>query len=102
MKEFLTAALPFVLLGLAVAVFAAQTGAETQRRHTCQEQTGMLGTTESEQKREYSGNYMVAGMCIGLCLGISLGSSGVLPLSAGTSFGMLLGMCIGMCIKREE
>lgn len=78
MKEFFMAAVPWICIGLAVALFAANNNAKKKPE-------------DSESK---SGNYMMEGMCLGMCAGSALGGNWL-------SFGMLIGMVIGMCIKKK-
>lgn len=79
MKEFMMAALPWVCIGIAVALFASNHGARKKAK---------------DDGKEYE-NYMTEGMCIGMCVGTALGGNGL-------SVGMLIGMVIGMCIKKEK
>lgn len=83
MKEFILAALPWVCIGLAIAILAAHWGSKAKKK---------AGRNE---KRTPEDNYMVEGMCLGMAVGLSLGN-------AGYSYGMLLGMVIGMCIPKNH
>ena len=83
MKEFMMAALPWVVIGLALAVLCAA----GIKRRSAQEAQGR--------------NCMEEGMCIGMCVGCALGASGVVSLALGLSLGMLLGEVIGMQIKKD-
>jgi len=78
MKEFMMAALPWICIGIAIALFAVNHGA-------------IKIAKDSDKK--YS-NYMTEGMCLGMCVGTALGGNGLI-------YGMLVGMAIGMCIKRS-
>ena len=78
MNEFLAAALPWICIGIAIALFAANHG---------------VGKKAKEDGTEY-GNYMTEGMCLGMCVGTALGGNGLI-------YGMMIGMAIGMCIKKE-
>ena len=82
MKEFIMAALPWVIAGLCVAVLAVQ---------ACRKESKENGT------------YMMEGMCIGMCLGVSLQS--VIGFdNSGTAMciGMLIGEVIGMMIPKKK
>lgn len=79
MKDFIMAALPWICIGIAIALFAANYGAAKKAK---------------DDEKEY-GNYMTEGMCLGMCVGTALGGNGL-------SFGMLIGMAIGMCIRKEK
>ncbi len=74
MKDFIVAALPFVVMGICLAIFFAN-------RKKIKEKT-----------------FMPFGMCIGLAIGISIGTAeGHTGLGATT--GMLVGMVIGLLVK---
>ena len=81
MKDFILAALPWVCIGLTIAILAARWGSEGKQK----------GGENSSSPKD---NYMVEGMCLGMAVGLSLGK-------AGYSYGMLLGMVIGMCIPKN-
>lgn len=78
MREFMMAALQWICIGIAIALFAVNHGAVKKAK---------------ENDKEY-GNYMTEGMCLGMCVGTALGGNGLI-------YGMLVGMAIGMCIKRS-
>ena len=69
MKEFMMAALPWICIGFAIALFAANHGAVKKAK---------------DSDKEY-GNYMTEGMCLGMCVGTALGGNGLI-------YGMLLGL----------
>ena len=79
MKEFITAALPWVCIGIAVALFVANHGAAKKAK-------------DSDEKH---GNYMTEGMCLGMCVGTTFGGNGMV-------YGMLIGLVVGMVIKKEK
>lgn len=79
MKEFILAALPWICIGIAVALLAANNGAVKKAK---------------DSDKEY-GNYMTEGMCLGMCVGTALGGNGLI-------YGMLLGLVVGMFIKKEK
>lgn len=83
MKDFIFAALPWVALGLCLAVFFARNGRKSSK--------------ESE-------NYGTEGMSLGMCFGVAVGSSFDGGVGIGISLGMLLGLAIGSSIvkKKEE
>ena len=74
MKEFALAALPWVCIGLTVAIFAA--------KHA-------VGKNKDEKQE----TYMTEGMCLGLCIGAAL--------DGFMATGMLIGLVVGMLIKKE-
>ena len=79
MKDFMMAALPWICIGIAIALFAANHGAAKKAK---------------DSDKEY-GNYMTEGMCLGMCVGTALGGNGLI-------YGMLGGLVVGMLIKKEK
>ena len=82
-KDFILTALPWVCIGLAIAILAAHWGSKGKQN------------AGKDDKNTPEDNYMVEGMCLGMAVGFSLGG-------AGYSYGMLLGMVIGMCIPKNS
>lgn len=80
--DFLRAALPWIAVGLLLAVFIAR-GAKR------------------EKKEEPTGDYGTEGMCLGMCLGTAIGTSLGNNTGIGISLGMLIGLAVGTCIKKE-
>ena len=83
MKVFLTAALPFLIIGICLAVIFSRRAQQ-----------------QNEDKEQESGDYMTYGMCIGMCLGLSLASAIGFSLGLGISLGMLIGLTGGMLFKK--
>ena len=80
--SFLRAALPWIAVGLLLAVLFAR-GARKQK------------------KDEQTGDYGTEGMCLGMCFGTAIGTSLGNQTGIGISLGMLIGLAIGTCIKKE-
>lgn len=78
MKAFMTAAMPWICIGIVLALAAAN--------HDAAKKAKECGKTYD--------NYMELGLCMGMALGLSFGADGMI-------YGMLTGMAIGMCIKKE-
>ena len=76
---FLRAALPWIAIGLLLAVFAAR-------------------GSRKKKKKEQTGDYGTEGMCLGTAIGTALGNN----TGIGISLGMLIGLAIGTCIKKEN
>ena len=57
MKDFITAALPWIIIGIAIALLAVNAGKRKK----------------GEKKAD---DNMSEGMCIGMCIGVALGASG--------------------------
>lgn len=89
MKAFLFAALPWVVMGLTIAIFLAfRTNRKTD------------GAEVSAEKEKSKGDYSSEGISLGMCFGVALG---ILfdQLSLGISLGMLFGLAIGMAKKKK-
>ncbi|MGM9579584.1 MAG: hypothetical protein ACI3VS_09405 [Evtepia sp.] len=80
--DFLRAALPWIVVGLTLAVLCAR-GA--RKRKT----------------KEPAGDYGTEGMCLGMCLGTAIGTAFGNNTGLGISLGMLIGLAIGTSIKKE-
>ena len=81
--DFLRAALPWVAMGLLLAVlFASSAG--------------------KEKKEETPDNYGTTGMCLGMCFGTAIGVALGNHIGLGISLGMLIGLVVGSGIKKEE
>ena len=81
--DFLRAAMPWVAMGLLLAVCAARSA----KKKTDEDQTDNYGTEG-----------MGLGMCFGTAIGTSLGNH----TGIGICLGMLLGLAIGSGIKKED
>ena len=81
--DFLRAALPWIVMGLLLAVFAARSAGK-------------------EKKEKESGDYGPEGMCLGMCFGTALGAAFGNNIAIGLPLGMLFGLAIGSSIKKEE
>ncbi len=84
MASFLRAALPWIFIGISIAIIAVH----------------HFKNRETNNGKKDKDNRMNEGMCIGMCLGVVLGTSGVCEIATGISMGMFLGMVIGMYIKK--
>lgn len=81
--DFFRAAMPWVAMGLLLAVFAARSA----KKKTDEDQTD---------------NYGTEGMCLGMCFGTAIGTSLGNHTGIGICLGMLLGLAIGSGIKKED
>ena len=84
----MSAALPWICMGLLVAVFAAR----YERKKSDNEKT------DRKEKENYGLEGMIFGMCFGVALGTALGNN----TGIGMSLGMLLGLAVGLCIEKKE
>lgn len=76
MKDFILAALPFIIIGLCLAVICAN--------------------FKSEKK-----TYCSEGMAIGMCFGVAIASTLNINLGLGISLGMLIGEAIGISKEKK-
>ena len=79
--DFFRAALPWIGMGLLLAVYFS-------------------GSVKN--KEDQSENYGTEGMCLGMCFGTAIGTALGNNIAIGLPLGMLLGMVIGGSIKKEE
>lgn len=102
MRDFIMAALPWICVGLVVAVMAVQMRhkkKDGEKGDAGEEQQG--GTLDiQEEKEDNEENYMTTGMCLGMCFGVAIGTA-LDQLAMGISLGMLIGMCFGMSMKKK-
>ena len=75
--EFLSAALPWICMGLLLAIFFVQNARKKK----------------DNKKKE---NYSTEGMALGMCFGVAIGSN----TGIGLTLGMLAGLVIGSCIEK--
>ncbi|MDY4754101.1 MAG: hypothetical protein SO355_01985 [Candidatus Faecousia sp.] len=80
--DFLRAALPWIAVGLLLAVFAAR-------------------SARKKKDEEPQDDYGTEGMCLGMCFGTAIGTSIGNNTGIGITLGMLVGLAIGTCIKKE-
>ena len=81
--DFLRAALPWIVMGLLLAVFAARSAGR-------------------KKKEKEIDNYGIEGMCLGMCFGTAIGTAFGNNIAIGLPLGMLFGLAIGSSIKKEE
>ena len=77
MKDFILAALPFIIIGICLAIICAN--------------------LKKDKK-----TYCSEGMCMGMCLGVALASSLKINMGLGISLGMLIGETVGILIEKKE
>ena len=81
--DFLRAALPWIVMGLLLAVFAARSAGR-------------------KKKEKEIDNYGIEGMCLGMCFGTAIGTALGNNIGLGISLGMLMGLAIGTSIKKKR
>ena len=75
--DFLSAALPWICIGLLLAIFFAQ-------------------NARKKQDNKKKDNYGTEGLALGMCFGVAIGSN----TGIGLTLGMLAGLVIGSCIEK--
>ena len=81
MKDFILAALAFVIIGICLAV--------------------MCVNRNRIKKSEDSENYLTEGMCLGMCMGITAATALHFNLGLGISLGVLIGETVGLMMKKK-
>ena len=81
--DFLRAALPWVAMGLLLAVFFAR-------------------SAKRKKDEDKKADYGTVGMCLGMCFGTAIGTALGNNIGLGISLGMLMGLAIGTSIKKES
>ena len=93
MLDFIMAAAPLVIIGLAIAIGAIHH--QGKKRVTLQEEN----TKETQIAKQE--DFGALGMCLGMCFGTVCSCIGICDMGLGISLGMLLGLTIGMCIEKK-
>lgn len=76
MKDFFISALPFIVIGLCLAIIFAN-------------------------YKKGKSTYCSEGMCIGMCLGVAISISLDINMGLGISLGMLIGETIGILKEKK-
>ena len=79
--DFLSAALPWICIGLLLAIFFAQS---------------------ARKKNKKNENYGTEGMALGMCFGVAIGTALGNNTGIGLSLGMLAGLVIGSCVEKKK
>lgn len=81
--EFWSAALPWIAMGLLLAVFFARAA---------------HGKKEAEKKEDYASE----GMALGMCFGVAIGTALHINVGLGLMAGMVLGLLVGMGMEKNR
>ena len=81
--DFLRAALPWIAIGLLLAVFFARSAGK-------------------KKKEKEIDNYGTEGMCLGMCFGTAIGTALGNNTGIGISLGMLIGLAVGTSIQKKR
>ena len=82
MKDFITAAFPWLIMGLSLAILCVKLG--------------------QKKEGEKIDSYMTEGMSFGLLIGTALGVIGNMSTGTTLSLGMLIGLTLGSLIPKKE
>lgn len=97
MKEFVTAALPWVLMGLCIAFWAVQQQKEKTAANAAADEQG----AENAEKKP-AGSYSTEGMLLGVAIGIVMSKCLDLDLGLCLAIGMCAGLGGGTSVRRKE
>ena len=81
--DFISAALPWLCIGLLLAIFFAKNAAK-------------------EKDNNKKANYGTEGLALGMCFGVAISSAFGNNTGIGLTLGMLLGYAIGLLIEKKE
>ena len=81
--DFLSAALPWIAMGLLLAIFFAR-------------------AVQGKRKDEKSENYGSEGMALGMCFGVAISTALHINTGLGLMAGMVLGLLVGSSIEKEK
>jgi len=87
MRDFIFAALPWIVIGVSIAFITAN--------------------FKREKKNEKEGSYISIGISLGMCFGVAIGSLlaktfGNIVLTYSICFGMLIGVVAGLFISKNS
>ena len=85
--DFFSAALPWIVMGVALAIFFAREG----KRKKCRE--------DHQKKKD---DYGSEGMALGMCFGAAIATAMHWDIGLGLSLGMLLGLTIGSGMEKKD
>lgn len=105
MYDFIIAALPWIAMGIAVAIVLANENNKKKVKFHSNERPDNI-TDEETANINGEKNYITYGMLFGISFGIAIGASfsdkfGSIALTYGICFGMLIGTLVGILIKKK-
>ena len=83
MMDFLSAALPWICMGLLLAIFFAQ-------------------SARKKNGNEKTANYGTEGLALGMCFGVAIGTALGINTGLGLTIGMLAGYAVGLSIEKKD
>ena len=105
MYDFVFAALPWIAMGITVAIVLVNINNKKKVRYLSNEKFENIAD-ENTDKRNAEANVVTLWMILGMSFGIAIGSSlmdtfGTVALTYGICFGMLIGTLIGVFLKKK-
>ena len=105
MFDFIFTALPWIALGITVAVVVAYESNKKKGKYQSNEKVDSI-VKEKTDKKSGEENYATLGMLFGMAFGTAIGSSfidtyGTTALTYGICFGMLIGALLGVFLKKK-
>lgn len=108
MNDFIMSALPWVVMGIAVAIAVSMLVRRSDKQNKKHETAGCSDENnqnveegpESTDKDEE--NYTTLGMSMGMCLGVALSTAFKINIAYGISFGMMIGMIVGSMVHKQK
>ena len=99
MMDFIIVALPWIVIGVTIAVITTFLTKSKKRKD-------LVLIEENDQDNKEEDNYMSQGISYGMCFGVAIGSAltnlfGLQALTYGICFGMLVGLVVGMKTKKK-
>ena len=85
--DFLRAALPWLVMGVVLAVFFVR---EAKRKK---------GKKDHQKKKD---DYDAEGMVLGMCIGVAIATALHRDIGLGLSLGMLLGLIVGSSMEKSD
>lgn len=81
--DFMTAALPWIAMGLLLAIFFAR-------------------AAHGKKEKEKNADHGSEGMALGMCFGVALSTALHINTGLGLMTGMVLGLLVGSGIKKKD
>ena len=96
---FFSAALPWIVMGVALAIFFARETKRKERRKDRQEKTDQQEKANQQEKED---DFGAEGMALGMCFGVAIATAMHWNIGLGLSLGMLLGLTIGSEMEKKD
>ena len=102
MKDFIYAALPWVIIGITLAIVMLLLTKNLKKKGSVSKAEKVVDKKQESEEE----TYMSDGMSLGICFGAAIGSAfmykfGSQALIYGICFGMWTGLLVGMNLKKK-